>query len=117
MALFLAAIGLYGIVSYSVAQRTRELGLRMALGAQRGRLFRSVLMESLFLSFTGLLVGLILSLFLTRLLASLLFGITATDPLTFAVVSAAMLAVAICAALLPAQRAISIDPMQALRQE
>jgi predicted permease len=117
LALFLAAIGIYGVVSYSVAQRTRELGLRMALGAQRGRLFRSVLVESLLLSGAGLLVGLLLSFFLTRLLASLLFGVTATDPLTFAGVSAAMLAIAICAGLVPAQRAMSIDPMQALRQE
>jgi putative ABC transport system permease protein len=117
LALFLSAIGLYGVVSYSVAQRTRELGLRMALGAQRGRLFRSVLGESLMLSGAGLLAGLLLSFFLTRLLASLLFGVTATDPLTFAGVSATMLAIAICAALVPAQRAISIDPMQALRQE
>jgi putative ABC transport system permease protein len=117
LALFLAAIGLYGIVSYSVAQRTRELGLRMALGAQRGRLFRSVLAESLLLSSAGLVAGVILSFFLTRLLSSLLFGVTATDPLTFCIVCAVMLTVAICAALLPAHRAISIDPMQALRQE
>ena len=117
LALFLAAIGLYGIVSYSVAQRTRELGLRMALGAQRGRLFRSVLAESLLLSSAGLVAGVILSFFLTRLLSSLLFGVTATDPLTFAIVCAAMLAISICAAVLPAHRAISIDPMQALRQD
>ncbi|HMJ61045.1 MAG TPA: ABC transporter permease, partial [Bryobacteraceae bacterium] len=117
LALFLAAIGLYGIVSYSVAQRTRELGLRMALGAQRGCLFRSVLAESLLLSSAGLVLGVILSFFLTRLLSSLLFGVTATDPLTFAIVCAAMLAISICAAVLPAHRAISIDPMQALRQD
>jgi putative ABC transport system permease protein len=117
LALFLAAIGLYGIVSYSVAQRTRELGLRMALGAQRGRLFGSVVAESLLLSSAGLLVGVILSAFLTRLLSSQLFGVTSTDPVTFVFVCAAMLGIAICAALLPAHRAISIDPMQALRQE
>jgi ABC-type antimicrobial peptide transport system permease subunit len=76
-----------------------------------------VLGESLLLSGAGLLVGLILSFFLTRLLASLLFGVTATDPLTFAIVSAAMLAIAVCAAVVSARRAISIDPMQALRQE
>ncbi len=89
----------------------------MALGAQRGRLFGSVVAESLLLSCAGLLIGVILSGFLTRLLSSQLFGVTSTDPVTFVFVCTAMLGVAICAALLPAHRAISIDPMQALRQE
>ena len=117
LALALAAIGLYGLISYSVAQRTQEFGLRMALGAERGRVFRTVLIESLLLSLGGVLLGLAISVGATRFLATLLYGVKPTDPLTLLSVSAAMCAVASAAAILPARRAISIDPLLALRHE
>jgi putative ABC transport system permease protein len=117
LALLLSSVGLYGMVSYSVAQRTREMGLRMALGARGGQLFRSVWGESLRLSCLGLAAGVMLALAATRFLSALLFGVGATDPVTFLSVSGIVLGVAALAAAIPARRAILLEPMTALRQE
>ena len=117
LALVLAAIGLYSVVSYSVAQRTPEMGLRMALGAGRGQLFRSVLGESLLLSMAGLASGLILAFLSTRYLASLLFAVQSTDFFTFVSVSALVTTVGLLAAAVPAWRAATIDPIAALRHD
>ena len=113
----LAGIGLYGVMSYSVSQRTRELGIRIALGAQRSDVLRLVVREGMFLAGVGVVVGITSSLGLTRVLASLLFGVRATDLSTFAIVSMLLLAVALLACWLPARRATAVDPMVALRRE
>ncbi|MDR3701745.1 MAG: ABC transporter permease [Candidatus Sulfopaludibacter sp.] len=115
--LLLAAIGLYGLISYTVAERTRELGIRMALGAQRGHALRLILRQAFALSAIGIAVGLGCALFATRLLREMLYGVSTRDPLTFAAVIALMLAVALLASYLPARRATRIDPMTALRYE
>jgi len=117
MALLLGTVGLYGVTAYSVSQRTREIGIRMALGAQRGDAMGLVLGEGMWVVLTGLVIGLAGSLALTRFLSSLLFGVTATDPLTFAGVAALLALVALLACYLPARRAMSVDPLVALRYE
>ncbi|HEX3554071.1 MAG TPA: ABC transporter permease [Thermoanaerobaculia bacterium] len=117
LALALAAVGIYGITSYSVAQRTREMGLRMALGAQASTVLWMVLKEAGALAAVGLAAGLALALGATRVMASLLFGVPATDPATFAAVALALGAVALAAAWLPGRRATRVDPMVALRAE
>ena len=117
VALVLAVIGIYGVLSGSVAERTRELGIRLALGAQRSAVLRLVLGQGLKLSAAGIALGLLGALAVTRLLQSLLFGITATDPLTFTMSAFLLLAVALIACWLPAARATKIDPMVALRHE
>ena len=117
LALVLAAVGIYGVVAYTTRQRTHEIGIRMALGAAKGDVFRSVLGQGLRLALAGLAAGLIFSLAFTRLLRGMLFGIGAVDWLTFAVVPAILLLVALAACLVPARRAASIEPMQALRTE
>jgi predicted permease len=116
-ALLLAAIGAYGVVSYSISQRTYELGVRMALGATRSRIFGLVLGQSLRLVLWGLALGTIASLVLTSLMTGFLYGVTATDPLNFVVVSLLLLTVALLAGYLPARRAARIDPMLAMRRE
>jgi putative ABC transport system permease protein len=120
-ALALAAVGIYGITSYSVAQRSQEMGVRMALGASRGGILRLVLGQSLALATVGVVAGLIGSLILTSLLAnmlsSMLFSTTAIDPATFLSVAAVLIAVTLLASYLPARRATRVDPMIALRYE
>jgi predicted permease len=117
LALLLACIGLYGVLSYTVSQRTSELGVRMALGAQRGNVLWLILREALFVTGVGAAIGLVAALAAARVIASMLFGVTARDPLTLVVAAAILLAVATLAACLPAWRASRTDPMTALRYE
>ena len=115
VALLMAAVGIYGLIQYSIATRTREIGLRMAIGARTGDIFRMVIGEGLALSLTGLALGLMGSWWLASTISSLLFGVTASDPLTFAVVSLLLMAVAVAACCVPARRAVRVDPITALR--
>jgi putative ABC transport system permease protein len=116
-ALVLAAVGLYGVISYSVAQRTRELGIRIALGAQRGDVLRLILRQGMTVVAIGVVFGIAASLGLTRLIASLLYGISASDPITFFLLSTALVLVAFVACWLPARRASAVDPIVALHAE
>ena len=117
LALVLAGVGIYGVIAYTTRQRTREIGIRMALGAQRVQVLRLVLGQGLRLTLIGLALGLALSLALTRFLRSLLFGVASTDALTFTAVATLLCAVALGACYLPARRATSVDPMVVLRYE
>ncbi|PYL46875.1 MAG: ABC transporter permease [Verrucomicrobia bacterium] len=117
LALVLAAVGIYGVMSYSVAQQTREIGIRIALGAQRRDVLRMTVKEGLKLVGVGLLIGLISAFVLTRVMESLLFGISATDPVTFGIICVVLLMVAALASYIPALRATTVDPMVALRAQ
>jgi predicted permease len=117
LAMVLAAVGIYGVMSYSIAQRTREIGLRIALGAQKSDVLKMILRQGLRFVAAGLAIGLAASFVLTRVMASLLFGISATDPATFVAISLVLIAVALLASYIPAVRAMKIDPMLALRYQ
>jgi putative ABC transport system permease protein len=117
LALVLAVTGVYGVTAFSVAQRTREIGVRMALGAQAADVFRLVLAQSLKVIASGVIIGLIGALALTRLMTSLLFGVSPSDPVTFAAISLLLVGVALLACWIPARRATKVDPMVALRSE
>jgi putative ABC transport system permease protein len=117
VALLLAAMGIYGVISYLVAQRTREMGIRLALGAQRQDLLKLVLGQGLALTLIGVAAGLALSFALTRFLSSLLYGVSAADPATFVAIALLLAVVALLASFLPARRAMKVDPITALRRD
>ena len=117
LALILAAVGIYGVISFSVAQRTHEMGIRMSLGAQPAQVLRLVMGQGARMALVGIALGAAAALGLTRLMRSLLFGVSAADPLTFAAVAILLVAVALAACYVPARRAMRVDPMTALRHE
>src|SRR5439155_945122 len=117
VALLLAAVGLYGVLAYAVTQRQREIGVRMALGAQRRTVLSLVIGQGMRLALVGVIIGVLCALALTRVLQSLLYGVTPSDPLTFAAVSLLLIATALLACWLPARRAANLNPMVALRYE
>jgi ABC-type antimicrobial peptide transport system permease subunit len=117
LAVLLAAVGIYGVMAYAVSQRTREMGVRIALGAGSGNVLRMILGQGLRLAVIGVALGLVTSFALTRLMTGLLFGVKPTDPGTFGLVTGALLAVAVIACWIPAWRATRVDPVIALRYE
>jgi ABC-type antimicrobial peptide transport system permease subunit len=117
LALVLASTGLYGVVAFTVSRRVREVGIRMSLGADAGAVVKMVLKGAMALVLVGAVIGLVLTAGLTQLISQFLYGVSATDPITFIGVPAVLAAVALVAAFLPARRASKIDPVEALRAE
>ena len=117
LALVLAVVGIYGVMSYGVAQRTNEIGIRMTLGAQRADVMRLVLSQGLGIAVIGVMIGIVGALGATQLLSKMLFGVSPADPLTFAGVAVALIVCALLACYVPAWRATRVDPMVALRYE
>jgi len=113
----LALVGIYSVISFSVSERTREIGIRMALGAKRRDVLRMILSQGMRVSAVGIVMGLAIALGLTRLLRTLLFEVSATDPITFGLVAMTMSLIALMACYLPARRATRVDPLVALRDE
>ena len=117
LALILAAVGIYGVIGYAVSQRTQEIGIRMALGARRGSVLRMVVGQAMTLAMIGILLGAAGAWGLSRLMQKLLYGVTPSDPITFATVAALLAVVAALAASIPGLRATRVDPVIALRSE
>ena len=117
LAVVLACIGVYGIMAYAVARRTNEIGIRIALGAQTGKVLRMVLREASWLAAVGVIAGLAVALTMGRLIASMLYGLESYDPLTLGMAAALLILVTLTASLIPARRAATVDPIEALRHE
>ncbi len=117
VALIIAAVGIYGVISYAVSRRTHEIGVRIALGAQASDVLRMVVWRGMSLALIGVALGLAAALAMTRVMNNLLFNVSATDPLTFALVALLLVVIALIASFIPARRATKVDPLQAIRHE